>query len=534
MSEQRALSLSESMAALRAKFGNFRAEMDSMRSAMEEATAERERVVAEVRDLTREVGNLRSVRNETESEVRELELELKRAELATITALTDTTGGDGSSTVVVVNSSSSNYCSNGGDGDGCVGNGTVSCAVVNAAEATLTTRQQQDGELSASQSQSITASTQQQQQLTTQRQQVIQQDKKENISQPTVQSQGSGTVMPRELVDSCVSQLAAQGFFIVDNTLPTELVKRLHAYVSSLDNHGVLKQGLMAGGRTGHGAKTLDPSRRGDRMAYVGVSSSSSSDGVYVRGGDGAGGKVVGGESAVNSGCSSGIADSSSSSSSSSSSKYDNSSSGSGGDGIPDVELVRRLAAGIEEGAVLQDFLSTTDVLVGHLCARVPDLRNSITQVERSSAMAAVYPGGGARYVRHVDNPGGAKSNGRVLTILLYLNPEWRPGHGGQLRLFPSAATAAAAAAVAEREMKLRQEDSEKAGVEVEKGQTEEMKEGGGVLIDPIYNRLVGFYADARTPHEVTPAHAARAALSVWYSDSLERAKALVSGMAVS
>ena len=48
--------------------------------------------------------------------------------------------------------------------------------------------------------------------------------------------------------------------------------------------------------------------------------------------------------------------------------------------------------------------------------------------------MLAVYPSGGARYMRHCDNPDG---NGRVLTMLYYLNPGWRAAcHGGCLRLF--------------------------------------------------------------------------------------------------
>lgn len=51
--------------------------------------------------------------------------------------------------------------------------------------------------------------------------------------------------------------------------------------------------------------------------------------------------------------------------------------------------------------------------------------------------MAAVYPGGGARYTRHVDNPGGHQGNGRILTILLYLNHNWQEQDGGELVLYP-------------------------------------------------------------------------------------------------
>ena len=51
----------------------------------------------------------------------------------------------------------------------------------------------------------------------------------------------------------------------------------------------------------------------------------------------------------------------------------------------------------------------------------------------RSNCMATIYPGGNARYIRHVDNPDG---NGRLLTCILYLNSGWRPKDGGALRMY--------------------------------------------------------------------------------------------------
>lgn len=87
----------------------------------------------------------------------------------------------------------------------------------------------------------------------------------------------------------------------------------------------------------------------------------------------------------------------------------------------------------------------------------------------------AHYPGGGARYVRHRDAfPG--QSNRRV-TAIYYANPQWRPEHGGLLRLYP---------------------------------------EGAPLDIEPTLDRLVVFLSE-QLEHEVLPAHAPRLALTAWF-----------------
>lgn len=48
--------------------------------------------------------------------------------------------------------------------------------------------------------------------------------------------------------------------------------------------------------------------------------------------------------------------------------------------------------------------------------------------------MLAIYPGKKARFARHIDNTAG---DGRRLTVLCYLNPEWAAAQGGALRLWP-------------------------------------------------------------------------------------------------
>jgi SM-20-related protein len=92
----------------------------------------------------------------------------------------------------------------------------------------------------------------------------------------------------------------------------------------------------------------------------------------------------------------------------------------------------------------------------------------------RLEVQLARYPGGGARYARHVDAFLGRES--RVVTAIYYLNPDWRPEHGGWLRLHLDRS----------------------------------------VDVEPILDRLVVFLS-ARVEHEVLPAHAPRLAATAWY-----------------
>jgi SM-20-related protein len=98
----------------------------------------------------------------------------------------------------------------------------------------------------------------------------------------------------------------------------------------------------------------------------------------------------------------------------------------------------------------------------------------------RFDVQLARYPGGGAHYARHRDAfPG--QSN-RRLTAIWYANADWRPEHGGVLRLFPEEASTGAA-----------MED-----------------------VAPVLDRLVVFLSE-RLEHEVLPAHAPRLALTAWF-----------------
>ena len=87
---------------------------------------------------------------------------------------------------------------------------------------------------------------------------------------------------------------------------------------------------------------------------------------------------------------------------------------------------------------------------------------------------AAVYPGGGAHYRRHVDAfPG---SENRVVTAIVYLNPDWRPEDGGELLAWAPDITTVA----------------------------------------PELGRWVVFLSD-RIEHEVQPSFAERWALTAWF-----------------
>lgn len=92
----------------------------------------------------------------------------------------------------------------------------------------------------------------------------------------------------------------------------------------------------------------------------------------------------------------------------------------------------------------------------------------------RFSVQLACYPGGGARYARHVDALPGDRN--RLLTAIVYLNPDWRPEHGGRLRAWVR---------------------------------------GRPMEVDPRWDRLVIFRSEA-VPHEVQPTWAPRYAASAW------------------
>ncbi|XP_027007958.1 egl nine homolog 1 isoform X1 [Tachysurus fulvidraco] len=135
---------------------------------------------------------------------------------------------------------------------------------------------------------------------------------------------------------------------------------------------------------------------------------------------------------------------------------------------------------GCEKIAVL---MSRMDDVVRHCNGKLGNYRIN----GRTKAMVACYPGNGTGYVRHVDNPNG---DGRCVTCIYYLNKDWNAKeHGGILRIFPDG-----------------------------KAQFAD--------IEPLFDRLLFFWSDRRNPHEVQPAYTTRYAITVWYFDADERARA--------
>lgn len=129
--------------------------------------------------------------------------------------------------------------------------------------------------------------------------------------------------------------------------------------------------------------------------------------------------------------------------------------------------------------------MSRMDELIRHCDGKLGNYKIN----GRTKAMVACYPGNGTGYVRHVDNPNG---DGRCVTCIYYLNKDWNvKEHGGLLRIFP--------------EGKAQFAD-----------------------IEPKFDRLLLFWSDRRNPHEVQPAYATRYAITVWYFDADERARAKV------
>ncbi len=143
---------------------------------------------------------------------------------------------------------------------------------------------------------------------------------------------------------------------------------------------------------------------------------------------------------------------------------------GRGGERRKDLEIRGDEIAWVGEGEA-----GFSEVWARFEALRAALNREAYLGLSRFDLQLARYAGAGERYVRHRDAFGGPGN--RRLTAILYLNPGWRPEHGGQLRLHV----------------------------------------GGGVLdVEPVLDRLIVFLSE-RLEHEVLPARAPRYAATAWF-----------------
>lgn len=152
-------------------------------------------------------------------------------------------------------------------------------------------------------------------------------------------------------------------------------------------------------------------------------------------------------------------------------------------DGEDDARCAVDNPAPDEVGAVDADaFCDTVRTCERSSSAVATDLARK--SLFRDKAMLTWYPPDSV-YVRHIDNANRGNRS-RVLTCVLYISPDgWDvASDGGCIRLFPRS------------------------------------RAGAPADIAPTFNRLVVFYADSRTPHEVRACtRDGRMALSFWYHD---------------
>lgn len=87
---------------------------------------------------------------------------------------------------------------------------------------------------------------------------------------------------------------------------------------------------------------------------------------------------------------------------------------------LPQTQALAPLCAQLQHDTSL---LATLNTLLPHL------------RLDRQAVKVQWNSGGGACFPMHFDTD--AAVDGRKVTLILYLNPGWTPGSGGQLRLYP-------------------------------------------------------------------------------------------------
>lgn len=163
---------------------------------------------------------------------------------------------------------------------------------------------------------------------------------------------------------------------------------------------------------------------------------------------------------------------------------------------IEPCELKIKAAAPIRKFNALKELITSCDTIIEQLKDHVDNVKGIY---ERSDAMLAIYPGGGSRFAKHIDN---TTHDGRRLTVLVYLNPNWTRDLGGALRLTPVSNP--------DPNIPPTQDYSNKR-----------------IDVFPEAGRLLIFYSSI-IHHEVLPTYGDRLALTVWYYDETERKEAVL------
>ncbi|KAG2451493.1 hypothetical protein HYH02_004091 [Chlamydomonas schloesseri] len=143
---------------------------------------------------------------------------------------------------------------------------------------------------------------------------------------------------------------------------------------------------------------------------------------------------------------------------------------------IHEAELT--LDSGVQAAAPLCSALNSDRTLATMLSLFLPQLTLD------SQAIKLQYnAGGGGCFPMHYDSD--EQLDGRRVTAIFYLNPDWQEAHGGQLRLYPFP--------------------------------------GAPLDVAPLEDRLV-LFASTRMAHRVMPAAAPRCCFTIWLSQSRRRA----------
>jgi Rps23 Pro-64 3,4-dihydroxylase Tpa1-like proline 4-hydroxylase len=206
---------------------------------------------------------------------------------------------------------------------------------------------------------------------------------------------------------------------------------------------------------------------------------------------------------------------------------------------IEPCKLDVKAKAPMRKFAAMKELITAIDKLVDELKLNVDSLSGIY---ERSDAMLANYPGNGSRFARHIDNTTG---DGRRLTVLVYLNPDWTPEQGGALRLTPTPNPDRGSSSSEQQTRTSSLKEKEPLELDVSSDGTFDLSEmeitvspipdaqavngdleAKVVDVFPNAGRLAMFFSSSM-PHEVMPSYGDRHALTVWYYDTKERVAAL-------